>query len=599
VTNQCGGTFTAVPGSSSLSLTGGTLAPTGPPPQRHWHARAGASQVAPASGLCTITVDLLVTGTGTLSNTTGAISANESGPGNPSNAATINVVLSPTVSAAFGAATIPQGGTTSLTFNVANPNTFTQLDSIDLPDSLPAGLVVASPNGLIGSCVPSSTITADPGSSSLELSALNLPAAGSCSFSVNVTGATAGTKNNTTDDVSGLFDDGSGDFVKAIGGTASASLVVVGPPVLATSFGAISTPVGSSTSLSYTITNPNALPLSGVAFTDTLPAGLVVSTPSGLSTTCVSGTVTATAGSVTLSGAQVGADATCTVAVNVTGTSEGVEQESATASSTNGGTGAPASTRLFVGLPPSITSAFAPMSIMVGATTTLSFTLKNPNTATTLSGIALSDTLPAGLVVGSPSGAQGSCGGGMLTAVPGSGTFSLAGGQLAPGASCTVSLTIKATQAGMKQNSVGPVSSTQSGAAGSAPATVTVAPLPSSQFAVRNIKPSANGHLSLQITVPGPGTADILETAPLRDFSASAAAADGPHAPGSGRFAFARAHVVFMAAGTSLITVKPTARAKRLLRHRHRTVRINLWVTYTPANGMPRTKAVLGLLAVR
>jgi hypothetical protein len=122
--NNAGGTFTAVPGSSSLSLTGGTLA---------------------AGHQAALTVTLLVTGTGTISNTTGPISANESGPGNPSNTASIQVVLAPTINKAFGAVSIPVSGSTSLTFNLANPNTSTPLTGIGFSDTLPAGLVIATP----------------------------------------------------------------------------------------------------------------------------------------------------------------------------------------------------------------------------------------------------------------------------------------------------------------------------------------------------------------------------------------------------------------------------------------------------------------------
>jgi hypothetical protein len=70
------------------------------------------------------------------------------------------------------------------------------------------------------------------------------------------------------------------------------------PPTIVKSFGAASIPLNGSTSLSFTINNPNvSTTLTGVGFTGTLPAGLVVSTPNGLTGSCGGGTVTATAGS--------------------------------------------------------------------------------------------------------------------------------------------------------------------------------------------------------------------------------------------------------------------------------------------------------------
>ena len=75
----------------------------------------------------------------------------------------------PTITKAFGAATIPLNGSTSLTFNLSNPNAGTMLTGVGFTDSLPAGLVVSTPNGLTGSC-GGGTITAAAGSGSVSLS---------------------------------------------------------------------------------------------------------------------------------------------------------------------------------------------------------------------------------------------------------------------------------------------------------------------------------------------------------------------------------------------------------------------------------------------
>lgn len=99
------------------------------------------------------------------------------------------------------------------------------------------------------------------------------------------------------------------------------------PLTFTKSYGAASVPVNGSTSLTFSIENTNpAYDASGVTFTDSLPAGLLVSSPNGLVNTCL-GTTTAVAGSSTvqLSGGAVALGATCSLVVNVTGTSAGLK----------------------------------------------------------------------------------------------------------------------------------------------------------------------------------------------------------------------------------------------------------------------------------
>jgi hypothetical protein len=107
----------------------------------------------------------------------------------------------PTVIKAFGAASIPLNGGTTLMFTYANPNSTVALTGVAFTDTLPAGLVVSTPSGLSGNCTPGSTsgtITSISGTDVVSLSDATLAASGSCFFTVNnVTGTTAGTKNNS------------------------------------------------------------------------------------------------------------------------------------------------------------------------------------------------------------------------------------------------------------------------------------------------------------------------------------------------------------------------------------------------------------------
>ena len=98
------------------------------------------------------------------------------------------------------------------------------------------------------------------------------------------------------------------------------------PPSFAKTFGSpFPIPVHGSTSLTFTVDAfLNAFTITGLAFTDALPAGLVISTPNGLVNFC-GGTVAATSGSntIALSGGFVNPMDGCHLIVNVTATSIG------------------------------------------------------------------------------------------------------------------------------------------------------------------------------------------------------------------------------------------------------------------------------------
>jgi hypothetical protein len=130
-------------------------------------------------------------------------------------------------------------------------------------------------------------------------------------------------------------------------------------------------------------------------------------------------------------------------------------------------------------VPPKITSAFTPNLIGVGGSTALSYTITNPN-ASSLSAVAFTDTLPSSLTVDDPNGEFGTCGSSsVVTANPGSQSISLTGGSLKPGASCTVSVSLAAAQAGGFPNDTGPVSSSAGSSTAGDTETLTVLPPPS------------------------------------------------------------------------------------------------------------------------
>ena len=393
----------------------------------------------------------------------------------------------PTITKAFGAANIALNGTTSLTFTITNPNA-SPLTGVAFADSLPAGLVVSTPNGLTGSC-GAGIITATAGNNAVSLGGGTLAASGNCTFSVNVTGTTSGVKNNTTSAVSSLEG--------GTGGTASATVTVaagIAAPTITKSFAPTSIAVGGTSTLSFTITNPNAsTAFTGVGFSDTFPAGVVISTPNGLTGSCGAGTFTAVAGNgnFILSGGTIPASGSCTFSVSVTGNTAGTKVNTTNAvTSVEGGTGLTATATLTVAAvaPPTISKVFGTGNIPANGTTTLSFTINNPNAATAVTGISFTDTFPAGLVVSTPNGLIGTCGAGTITAVAASNSVSLTGGTLAANSSCTFSVNVTATSLGTLVNTTGAVTSVEGGTGGTTTAVLTVgilAPIPTlSQWAL-------------------------------------------------------------------------------------------------------------------
>jgi LPXTG-site transpeptidase (sortase) family protein len=138
----------------------------------------------------------------------------------------------------------------------------------------------------------------------------------------------------------------SGDDKYLAENSACEPLVVVAPPVITKTFFTNMILVNDSVALTFHISNPNdasggGMTLTGVNFTDSLPAGLVVSTPNGVTGSCGGGTITASSGStvVSLGGASLIAGGSCTFSVDVTGTTAGLKNNSVTVNSTEGGTG--------------------------------------------------------------------------------------------------------------------------------------------------------------------------------------------------------------------------------------------------------------------
>ena len=189
---------------------------------------------------------------------------------------------------------------------------------------------------------------------------------------------------------------------------------------------------GSVTRLTITLTNRSANPISNASISDPLPTNggvgrMRVASPANAATSCGAGTVTAVAGtsSVTMNGGTVparanagsGANGSCTVQVDVlapAGSYTNTVNASGTETLANGLTRAvdPVSATA----PISFTSAigasktFNPASVSSGGKSTVTVRVNNSG-AVALTGVAITDPLPAGMVLASPPAAYSSCAG--------------------------------------------------------------------------------------------------------------------------------------------------------------------------------------------
>lgn len=452
----------------------GTVSATAPN-TIHYTNGTIAANTPVLNSACNVQLNITTSTEGVFTATSTQVTSNEGGTGLAASAM-LTVGSPPTITKYFGSPTGVIGQSVSLTFDINNPNALLATTGVGFTDTLPAGLVVASPNNLSNTC--SGSVTATAGAGSVQLSGASLAAMGSCSVAVDVVPTTAGTKNNSVQVTSNLGN----------GNTSNTSITALAPPSISKVFGAASIPLNDSTSLSFTIVNSNATTgLTGIAFSDTLPAGLVVATPNGLSGSCGGRAITATAGSnsISLSGAGLASGSSCIFSVNVTGTTAGAKSNTTTnVSSSNGGTGNTASASISVLAPPTITSSFLPANIAQGGPTSLSFTLTNPagNTAA-LTGVGFTDTLPAGLTVNNASATI--CGGGTVTLTAPTG-ISLSGGTINSNGQCIFSIVVTGATAGAYTNTTGTISSTNGGTGLTASANLNVFAAPT----VSGVSPS-------------------------------------------------------------------------------------------------------------
>src|SRR5258707_7776018 len=179
-------------------------------------------------------------------------------------------VVQASLNKAFAPTTINQGGTSTLTFTLSNGAGNPAQSGINFTDTLPANVLVAAAPNITTTC-PSGAgaVTAGAGSGAITVTGASMSAAqASCVVTVDVTSnVVGGPYNNTAANI--------GATARVTNSVTASGLTVIAAPTAAKSFAPNTIAPNATAVLTIVVTNPNGTAITGAAFTDNYPAGLV------------------------------------------------------------------------------------------------------------------------------------------------------------------------------------------------------------------------------------------------------------------------------------------------------------------------------------
>jgi uncharacterized repeat protein (TIGR01451 family) len=545
---SCGGTLTAAPGTSLITLTGGKIPP-----------RANNGTGAP--GTCVVTVKVIgsagsytneirdagnLTGLATYANGTSNHAITAPGPVGASASLTYQSAL--TAAKSFSPTTIVPGGTSTVRIELGNTGTGT-LNGVAVTDPMPGGLTIAAPSNARTTCGGSPVFTAAPGSSSMAVTGIVLPAKALCDVLFDVVGAGNGNWTNTIDP----------GLISAAGGVKNTSSITAtlnnsaGGSVLVTvgvSNGSLTAP-GQSSVLTTRIRNTGTVPLTGLAlnnfFTNTgLQGGVLTgmqltSVPGIVLTNCTGAILTpgTDSASLSLSNLSLAPGVECVITANVTMVSAGtaIDLISVGAIHTNEGISntLPTNTSLSTSAAIGVFKTFTPAIVKPGDRARLRLTFVNPLTIS-LTGLGAIDTLPGGMTVPVNANPFTNCTDASITAT--AGTVTVAGGSLpaagTTAASCYVEIDVQVPAAGTYTNTIGVNQVTATSGTGTVhntqPATAQLqVSLPATiakVFNPRSVVPGAPS--TVTITVSNPNTIALTGAVLTDPLPAGLTVAPGP-----------------------------------------------------------------------
>lgn len=459
VSNSCGGTVTAVAGSTSLALNGGTV----------------AAYVGGVQGVCAVEVDIIGPA-GSYPNTAQATGNRPNADGSNTSlgvledSATINYTPALQSSKLFTPDSTGSNSTSTLEIRFENVDGSQPITGISATDSLPAGMVVATPANAYTTCAGPVVLTATEGASSISVSGATLAPSSNCAVLVDV--FVTGTSNWVNTIPAGAITADNG-IVNTTPVTATLTYVPPGVPLISKSITPGTIAPGQSATLEVTITN-GAQDLTNVSLVDwfTLDGtaagddnGMLIAPTPLASTDCPGGVVTAMAegNSLRLSGASLVSGASCTFEAQVTSERVGtivnrIPMDSISSDQGATNTTSFAESSLSTTSDVGISKLFTPPVVGVGEPSRLKIEFFNGGT-TAITGFALTDTYPAGLENAPTPNAITSCGGGAVLSFPTVSSIRIEGGSIAAAtgevaASCTVEVDVVASAEGAYRNTI-------------------------------------------------------------------------------------------------------------------------------------------------
>ncbi len=327
----------------------------------------------------------------------------------------ISFDVAPTVTKSFSPGIMTAGDVSTLTLNLGNNDTSVATLTAHMQDNLPAGVTIANPANIAGTCP--GTITAPVGGSTVTYSSGSTIPAGGCTIIVDVTSSSVGTVTNTI--AANALQTDLGNNAAAANDDLTISAAVA--PTVNKSFSPGSIGLNATSTLTITLDNANTYAATlSAALIDTLPTvgngDVVVAATPNIGGTCNNADITAVAGATTISYANnasipVGG---CTIIADVTSATAGNYTNTITAGAlqTNFGNNAAAALdNLTVNstTPPTVAKSFNPNSITTGGNSQLTISLGNISASAITLLANLDDNLPTGVTATSVDTGATSC----------------------------------------------------------------------------------------------------------------------------------------------------------------------------------------------